>query len=351
MKLKPILFSVLLMNILIFKSQAQSELTIFSATANVNNAFAKCAYQATAGCPGWYGGIPMTGSEWITFDLGSIYKVTQLTFNQSATSGAHIYSVALQGSNDNATYTLISNASVVSGNNTMNLNCQYRYIRIAAFHYNNPPSTTDPSYFSNFKFYGSSTTTFQNLNVTGSVYANTIRAYTSSYYLEMGPLDNTYARFITNIPKFYFNKPIMVNGEISSYSTKDLILQTNGVTRISINNTTGNVGIGCTSTPESVKLAVNGKIQASEIEIKTTPCSDFVFEKNYKLMTIEELKNFVETNKHLPEIPSANEFKEKGGYDLTYMDDLLLRKVEQLTLYIIQLENKVKELEKSNGKK
>jgi hypothetical protein len=97
----------------------------------------------------------------------------------------------------------------------------------------------------------------------------------------------------------------------------------------------GNVGIGCTS--PAAKLSVNGKIQATEIEIKATPCSDFVFEADYKLMNLSELEQFVKTNKHLPEIPSAKQFQENGGYNLTEMDDLLLRKVEQLTLYVIEL--------------
>ena len=104
----------------------------------------------------------------------------------------------------------------------------------------------------------------------------------------------------------------------------------------------GNMGIGCSSS--TAKLAVNGKIQATEIEIKSTPCSDFVFEGDYKLMNLSDLENFVKTNKHLPEIPSAKQFQENGGYNLTQMDDLLLRKVEELTLYIIELKKENEEL-------
>lgn len=103
----------------------------------------------------------------------------------------------------------------------------------------------------------------------------------------------------------------------------------------------GNVGIGCDN--PSVKLAVNGKIQATEVEIKSAPCSDYVFENNYKLMNLSDLENFLKSNKHLPEVPSANEFKEKGC-SLGQMDDLLLRKIEELTLYLIELKKENEQL-------
>ncbi len=98
---------------------------------------------------------------------------------------------------------------------------------------------------------------------------------------------------------------------------------------------TGNVGIGCTN--PVAKLAVNGKIQATSIEVKSTPCSDFVFYKDYDLMSLYDLEQFIGENKHLPGISSAKEFEQIGGYDLTEMDDLLLRKIEELTLYVIEL--------------
>lgn len=58
-------------------------------------------------------------------------------------------------------------------------------------------------------------------------------------------------------------------------------------------------------------------------------------------MPLSELKQFVTENHHLPEVPSAQEFQE-NGYSLGQMDDLLLRKVEELTLYIIQLQEELK---------
>ena len=91
------------------------------------------------------------------------------------------------------------------------------------------------------------------------------------------------------------------------------------------------------------KLMVNGGILCEKVKvIVDVPNSDYVFKTDYKLMPLEELKVYVNENKHLPEIPSAKEFAE-NGYSLGEMDDLLLRKVEELTLYIIQLQEQVKQ--------
>lgn len=99
-------------------------------------------------------------------------------------------------------------------------------------------------------------------------------------------------------------------------------------------NTAGNVGIG-TNTDFRGLLTVNGKIFAEEIEVVSSIASDFVFEPEYELMPLTELEIYLKKNKHLPGIPSALEFK-KQGQNLGEMQDLLLRKIEELTLYIIE---------------
>lgn len=117
----------------------------------------------------------------------------------------------------------------------------------------------------------------------------------------------------------------------------------------------GSVGIGFTTIYDvnanqtmGYKLAVNGGIICEEVKvIADVPNSDHVFQSDYKLMSLSELENFVKVNSHLPEVPSAEEFKE-NGYKVGEMDDLLLRKVEELTLYIIELNKKVELLEKEN---
>jgi hypothetical protein len=68
---------------------------------------------------------------------------------------------------------------------------------------------------------------------------------------------------------------------------------------------------------------------------------DYVFEKNYELMPLGELGEYVETEKHLPEIPSAGEIQEDGGINVTELQLKLLQKIEELTLYTIDQQTKI----------
>ncbi|TJZ49895.1 hypothetical protein FAZ15_21980 [Sphingobacterium olei] len=115
-----------------------------------------------------------------------------------------------------------------------------------------------------------------------------------------------------------------------------------------INNlsyTDGNVGIGTDSPSE--KLAVNGNIRAKEIKVETANWPDYVFEKDHKLMSLDSLESFINKNGHLPEVPKAKEIEE-SGLSLGEMNKILMKKMEEMTLYIINLEERVKSLE-SNG--
>jgi hypothetical protein len=108
----------------------------------------------------------------------------------------------------------------------------------------------------------------------------------------------------------------------------------------------GNVGIG-TTTPDA-KLTVNGKIHAKEVRVDlniTGP--DYVFDADYSLTSLEDLKAYLAKNRHLPEIPSAAQM-EKEGINLSDMNMKLLKKVEELTLYLIQKDEQIKEQEKVN---
>jgi hypothetical protein len=101
-------------------------------------------------------------------------------------------------------------------------------------------------------------------------------------------------------------------------------------------NPSGNFGIGVKN-PGTFKLAVEGKIGAREVNINTTtPWPDYVFNPGHKLLSLEEIKTYIEKNKHLPEVPSAKEI-ETNGVNLGEMNILLLKKVEELTLYMLDL--------------
>jgi hypothetical protein len=115
---------------------------------------------------------------------------------------------------------------------------------------------------------------------------------------------------------------------------------TAGVPRMVITGT-GNVGIGTTSA--QAKLAVNGEIFSTRVRVTQTGWSDFVFEPAYKLPTLHEVEQFIREHKHLPEIPSSKEVQ-KDGLDLGEMDKKLLQKIEELTLYIIDLKKENNQL-------
>lgn len=85
------------------------------------------------------------------------------------------------------------------------------------------------------------------------------------------------------------------------------------------------------------KLAVNGNIHAKSIDVDMYNWSDFVFGDNYKLRTLHELENFIKTNGHLPEMPSEKEVL-LNGINLGEIQSKLLQKIEELTLYLIEME-------------
>jgi hypothetical protein len=94
------------------------------------------------------------------------------------------------------------------------------------------------------------------------------------------------------------------------------------------------VGIGTTAPDAS--LTVKGDIHAEEVRVDlTVPGPDYVFEKDYPLTSLEDLKTYIDQHKHLPEVPSAKEMEE-NGINLKEMNLLLLRKIEELTLHLIE---------------
>ncbi|WP_350284674.1 hypothetical protein [uncultured Croceitalea sp.] len=99
-------------------------------------------------------------------------------------------------------------------------------------------------------------------------------------------------------------------------------------------NESGNLGIGTTN-PGTYKLAVRGKIRAEEIKVETG-WADYVFQEDYNLPTLDQVENHIKTKGHLINIPSAKEVAE-NGVQLGEMNKLLLEKIEELTLYLIDM--------------
>lgn len=133
-------------------------------------------------------------------------------------------------------------------------------------------------------------------------------------------------------------------------STDPLFVIGNGTSTTARNNAltvlkNGNVLIDkATQVNSTYKLDVNGKMRALEIVVNTTG-ADFVFEKDYELMPLNVLEQKIKADKHLPEIASAAEMQE-NGVGLGELNIKLLQKTEELTLYIIELNKRIEELEK-----
>jgi hypothetical protein len=145
------------------------------------------------------------------------------------------------------------------------------------------------------------------------------------------------------------------NGESSLNNTgSDFSLRTYGSYDVQVkpNNTVsttfksnGQVGIGTIDIPTGYKLAINGHAIAEKVVIrKNTNWPDYVFEDSYQLPNLSDIESYVKKNKHLPEIPSASEIEE-NGQDLGEMNKLLLKKVEELTLLLIDQDKRLEKIE------
>jgi len=110
----------------------------------------------------------------------------------------------------------------------------------------------------------------------------------------------------------------------------------------------GFVGIGTTA-PDKL-FTVKGVIHAQEVQVDVTGFADYVFEKGYKLKPLSEIHSFISENGHLPEIPSADEAK-KNGINVADMQVMLLKKIEELTLYAIEQQKRIEALEKKSKEK
>lgn len=112
----------------------------------------------------------------------------------------------------------------------------------------------------------------------------------------------------------------------------------------------GSIGIGTKDLSSGYKLTVAGGIHAREVLVtETAGGADFVFDKSYKLRPLSEVDAFINKNKHLPEIQSAQDMQ-INGINIAEFQIKLLQKIEELTLYIIEQQKEINELKKTNIK-
>jgi hypothetical protein len=99
-----------------------------------------------------------------------------------------------------------------------------------------------------------------------------------------------------------------------------------------------------TSGKDNFKIKNNGFVYVRELNVRITNFPDYVFDKNYKLNILENLEQSILTYHHLPNVPAAADI-EKNGVNLGELNRLQFEKIEELTLYIIELEKRLKKLE------
>ena len=138
-----------------------------------------------------------------------------------------------------------------------------------------------------------------------------------------------------------------------------VVEETNSGTYLRLPHQDSYVSIGTSSytdNGETYKLNVNGKVRALGVKVYTN-WADFVFYENYELPTLLEVEQYIKENGHLKDIPSEVEV-EQNGIELGEMNKLLLQKIEELTLYLIEkdkqfriLENEIKILKEKINKK
>ena len=108
-----------------------------------------------------------------------------------------------------------------------------------------------------------------------------------------------------------------------------------------INFVNGIVSVGTTKAPTGFKLAVGGSLIAEEVVIKVQASwPDYVFAPGYKKFTLSELEKYIIANKHLPDVPAAQQVEDEG-VKVGEMNYILLKKIEELTLYVIELKKEI----------
>ena len=134
------------------------------------------------------------------------------------------------------------------------------------------------------------------------------------------------------------------------FDNNEIIARNNGVaSSLVLQNDGGSVRIGNVAVPTGYKFAINGKMLCEELKVKLASSGwpDYVFHETYKLRNLRQLEDYIHQNKHLPNIPSASDV-EKNGLEVGDMQKRMMEKIEELTLYIIDLQKQVDELKKAN---
>ena len=164
------------------------------------------------------------------------------------------------------------------------------------------------------------------------------RAGTTSSAIQM---TNDFIQFIGGSVGKFFMQLSGNNLTLSNSSGNNSGLLTLNGSQVTIGQVTPAIGY---------KLSVGGKAICEELKVQLQGSwPDYVFANNYSLPSFNELRNFIKTHHHLPNIPAAAEM-EKNGLELGEMQRKMMEKMEELTLYVLQLEEQIQELKKQQAK-
>ncbi|MFO0321151.1 MAG: hypothetical protein ACK504_01840 [Bacteroidota bacterium] len=122
-------------------------------------------------------------------------------------------------------------------------------------------------------------------------------------------------------------------GNIANNAKETFVVYGNGTTRIGTKYISQGIH-------NNALLSVDGKLVAKEIIVTVADWSDFVFDRGYKLRPLSEVESYYKENHHLPEVPTTKEIVENGN-DLGKTDAILLQKIEELTMYIVELQKQI----------
>jgi hypothetical protein len=161
-----------------------------------------------------------------------------------------------------------------------------------------------------------------------------------------GNLELISKKYTGGNPFGYNSSVFIIKSNVTDASGSSMVerlsIDQNGTVRIGVDHTFSTQQSG--QTIANTKLAVAGTIRAEEVIVHLkNNWPDYVFSENYVLLPLSDVEKFIQKNHHLPNIPSATEVATSGN-NLGEMDALLLRKIEELTLYMIQLKKDNEEL-------
>ena len=192
----------------------------------------------------------------------------------------------------------------------------------------------------NFKAYGTNNSFENGLNVYGKNTQNRVGLFfgKKSESLSDGMV-------ITSIgERNYSNLTFYANSYsfIGAYGNVNYMNLSNGKTNV-LTDLEVSGKIKCQNELEVAEVLKANQIKAQDINVEMNNAADYVFDENYNLRSLSDVESYVKENKHLPGVPSAAEMAEKG-MSMSQMSNLLLEKVEELTLHMIELEKENKAL-------